>query len=94
MIEHSDKPTFFKRVNDENPISSFQVFHSNISFFNREHPLDNTLFSQCGQLVKVEAEGSEQHLHMNSENGCDPGMSGMEYILDDGVRPFARRADP
>jgi len=72
----------------------FSGISSILNYFFREPPLDNSLFPPCRQLVQIKGECREQHLHINPENSCDPGMSGMEYILDNGIRPFIRSADP
>jgi hypothetical protein len=64
------------------------------SAFYREHPLEKPLFFESGQLVQVEAERREHHFRMHSENGSDASVSGMEHILDNGIRAFTRRSDP
>ena len=69
------------------------AFSGHISVFCREHPLKNPLFFEGCELKQVKAEGREQHFGMHPENGCDPGMSRMEHILDDGIWAFPGRSD-
>lgn len=64
------------------------------SAFYCEHPLENPLFFESGQLVQVEAERREHHFCMNPDNGSDVSMSGIKHILDDSIRAFTRRSDP